>query len=351
MLFFRDIIGHLRGIEILQSFLEKDEIPQAFLFMGEEGIGKKTVAQTFANALLCLNRAPPDPRDAEDVAQNLIEPCGTCLSCRKMEDKNHPDFLMIEPEGAVIKIDQIRDIQERVRFKPLDGPRKVILIDPADRLNAAAANGLLKLLEEPPSYAVLILISGKPASLPQTVLSRCQKVYFYPLSLSHIEAVLMERKGWGVSEARLVTALTGGKLGEAVSMEIETARTLEEGLYSLVSEKTLANYEALFDVATTFSRDAEVMEKCLYYLAAWFRDVLVLQSVADPSQLDASWLVLSWRHDEIKQWAGRMNLHEVGKFLADLQEIQQAQIRNINRQLALETLLMQLRDKLPQKQL
>jgi DNA polymerase-3 subunit delta' len=347
MLFFRDVIGHLRSIEILQSFLEKDEIPQSLLFMGEEGIGKKRVAETFAMAVLCLNRTPADP--ARD--RHFIEPCGGCLSCRKMADKNHPDFTMIEPEGTAIKIDQIREMQERVIFKPMDGPRRMILIDPADKLNAAAANGLLKLLEEPPPHAVLILISGKPFSLPDTVLSRCQKVSFYPLSLSHIEAVLMEKKGWGVGEARLVTALTGGKLGEAVALEIETAREMEAGLHALISEKTLAHYEQLFETATTFSRDAEVMEKGLYYLSAWFRDVLVLQSVADPSQLDASWLVLSWRQDEIRQWAARMNMHEVGKFLADLQEIQQAQVRNINRQLALETLLMQLRDKLPQKQL
>lgn len=350
MLFFRDIIGHHRSIEILQSFLQKDEIPQALLFMGEEGIGKKTVAETFANALLCQNRILSDP-GGEEAGRPWIEPCGECLSCRKIADKNHPDFSRIEPEGTGIKIEQIREMQERIIFKPLDGPWRIILIDPADKLNAAAANGLLKVLEEPPSHAVLILISGKPFSLPQTVLSRCQKISFYPLSLSHIETVLMEKKGWAVSDARLVTALTGGKLGEAMSLEIETAREMEGGLHALVSEKTLANYESLFDAATTFSRDVEVMEKGLHYLAAWFRDVLVLQSVADPSQLDASWLVLSWRHDEIKQWAGRMNMHEVGKFLADLQEIQQAQIRNINKQLALETLLMQLRDKLSQKQL
>ena len=349
MLFFRDIIGHPHSIEILQSFLQKDEIPQALLFMGEEGIGKKAVAEAFINTLLCRSRVIP--ASSGQNLEGFIEPCGSCLSCKKMADKNHPDFLMIEPEGTFIKVEQIRDMQQRIIFKPLDGPRKVILIDPADKLNAAAANGLLKILEEPPSHAVLILISSRPFSLPPTLLSRCQKVSFYPLSLSHIETVLTEKKGWNASEARLVTALTGGKLGEAVAMEIETAREMEEGLHTLISEKTLSDYENLFEVGTTFSRDQEVMEKALYYLSAWFRDVLVLQSVADPSQLDPSWLVLSWRHDEIKQWVARMNMHEVGKFLADIQEIQKAQIRNINRQLALETLLMQLRDKLPQKQL
>ncbi|HEY5599688.1 MAG TPA: DNA polymerase III subunit delta' C-terminal domain-containing protein, partial [Candidatus Manganitrophaceae bacterium] len=126
---------------------------------------------------------------------------------------------------------------------------------------------------------------------------------------------------------------------------------IEAGLYTLVSEKTLGCYEALFEAATNFSRDPETMEKSLHYLSAWFRDVLVLQSVPDPSQMDSSWLVYSWRRSEIEKWAARVHPHEVGAFLADIQEIHQAQARNINRTLALETLLMRLRDKWMERQL
>lgn len=344
---FHEIIGHTRAIEILQSHLRRNEIPHALLFMGEEGIGKRTVARTFAQALLCQNR----PAEVGGDSKAWIEPCGGCLPCRKITDNNHPDFSAIEPEGAFIKIDPIREAQKRILFKPIEGPRKIILIDPADKMNAAAANALLKTLEEPPPYCLLMLVSSKPYSLPETILSRCQKIPFHPLSLSQIENLLMEKREWAEADARLTASLTGGKLGEALSLEIETAREIEAGLYTLVSEKTLGCYEALFEAATNFSRDPETMEKSLHYLSAWFRDVLVLQSAPDPSQMDSSWLVYSWRRSEIEKWAARVQPHEVGAFLADIQEIHQAQARNINRTLALETLLMRLRDKWMERQL
>jgi|GEM_PF-47794 len=338
---FGQIIGHPRALDILQSMLLSNEIPHALLFMGEQGIGKRTVALLFAQTLLCQARQIP-----AGESEGWIEPCNRCLSCQKFAAQNHPDLTIIEPEGSAIKVEQIRALQDKIIYKSLDGPKRIILIDPADKMNAAAANGLLKTLEEPPLHAVLILITSKPFSLPETILSRCQKISFYPLSLSQVETLLVERKGWSTNEARLIASLTGGDLGEALSLELEAAREMEAGLYTLVSEKTLGDYEALFDVATAYSRDEETMAKSLHYLAAWFRDVLVLQSVPDPNALDPSWLVYNWRHEEIKRWAARMNAHEVVTFLADLQEIHQAQIRNINRQLALETLLMQLRDKL-----
>ncbi|MBI3805650.1 MAG: DNA polymerase III subunit delta' [Nitrospirae bacterium] len=340
---FGEIIGHSRAIDILQSMLLSDEIPHAILFMGEEGIGKRTVARAFAQTLLCHERQMPEGPEGEE---GPIEPCGRCLSCQKLSAGNHPDFMTIEPEGSAIKIEQVRTLQDRIIYKPIDGPRRIILIDPADKMNGAAANGLLKTLEEPPAHAVLILITAKPYSLPETILSRCQKISFYPLSLSQVEKLLAERNHWSVQEARLIAALTGGHLGEALSLSLEAAREMEEGLYTLVSEKTLMNYERLFEVATTYSRDEEVMAKSLHYLAAWFRDVLVLQAVPNPSMLDPSWLVYSWRHEEIKRWAGRMNTNEVATFLSNLQILQQAQIRNVNRQLSLENLLMQLKDKL-----
>lgn len=337
---FHEIIGHPRALDILQSMLLTEEIPHALLFMGEEGIGKRTVALAFAQALLCHERRRPEGEEG------MIEPCGRCLSCQKLVDQNHPDLTILEPEGSAIKIEQVRTLQERIVFKPLDGPKRIILIDPADKMNGAAANALLKTLEEPPLHAVLILITAKPYSLPETILSRCQKLSFYPLSLSQVEKLLTERNNWSAQEARLVASLTGGHLGEALSITLENAREMEKGLYTLVAEQTLTTYDRLFEVATAYSRDEETLARSLHYLSAWFRDVLVLQAVPSPELLDPSWLVYSWRYEEIKRWAARMSTQEVGTFLANIQEIHQAQVRNVNRQLSLENLLMQLKDKL-----
>ena len=334
MQLFREMVGHARGIALLQSFLKTGEVPHALLFSGEEGIGKRTLAETFVAALLCTG----------DV--NLeMEPCTQCLSCKRLEDHNYPDFHLIEPEEQTIKIDQILKLQEVISYKPLAGEKTVVVIDPADKMNLQAANALLKTLEEPTPHTLLILISSKPFSLPVTLLSRCQKVFFYPLSHSQIETILMNRNGLSVSDARLLISMTGGRLKEAVLSDVAQAREREAALYSLISDETLLRYETLFKVATTFSETHETLTTALHYLSAWFRDVLVMQTVAEAKAVSPTMLVYAWRHNEILRWAGRMNTHEVAKFIADMGEIQQAQIRNINRQLALETLLMRLRDK------
>ncbi len=339
---FHEIVGQRRPIQILQSFLKSKAVPNALLFSGEDGIGKRSTATIFIRTLLCQN-----PTDGEDG----INPCNNCLSCKKLDHGNHPDFFMIappadgKPSGA-ISIDAIRTIKEKMVFEPMDGKWKAMLIVPAEKMTPEAQNSLLKILEEPPHYGLLLLVSSKPSLLIPTILSRCQKITFSPLSLSQIESILMEKKGWSVADARLVAAFTGGKLGEALSLSVEAARLQEEELNALVREETVSHYDTLFEVAVSFSSDLEKLEKALYYLSAYFRDLLVLLAVADSASIDPSLLVFSWRREELLRWAGRMNTHEVGKFLADVTAIQQGLIRNINRQLVLETLLMQMRDKL-----
>ncbi len=348
MPFFRDIIGQDQGVRILRAFLEREQYPSALLFSGGAGIGKRTTAHAFAEALFCraFHDANGKAKNAiEKPRENPIEPCGACLSCRKMIDHNHPDFSIVEPDGNTIKVDQIRAMEEKIIFKPLEGPRKIILIDPADKMNIAAANSLLKTLEEPPSHAMIILIASRPASLPETILSRCQKVYFYPLSQARLQSILMEKKGWTSEEALLLATLSDGRLGEALSMEVESAKALEKERYTLVSEETLNHHETLFEVATQFSHDKDALEKALSYLMGWFRDVLVFHSLRHPGENCASQFVFSWRYQELSQWAGRMSPEAVWTFLEDVHKIQMAQNRNINKTLSLETLLLQLREK------
>ncbi len=344
---FHEIIGHAGPLSALQSILRAGlrtdphtglgtgGMPHAMLFTGDAGIGKKMAAHAFSQTLLCQNRVETGP---------FIEPCNGCLACRKVASRNHPDFSMLAPEGNFIKIDAIRQLQEQIVFGPLDGEKKLILIDDADQMNAAAANSLLKTLEEPPPYVLLILIAARPASLPETVLSRCQKVAFHPPAYSVIEAFLMERKGWTTQEARLVVALTGGQIGAALALDIETARQREAELHALVAEETLATYDRLFEMAKRHADDADIMNAALAYLAGWFRDVLVVHAVR--TEVDPALLVYSFRAEEIKRWAKRMGPHETYTFLARIQEIYKAQTRNINKQLAMETLLMTLRDTL-----
>ncbi len=349
---FHDITGQQRGIRILQSFLKK-KTPPSLLFEGNAGVGKRKAAETFAQAILCQSPIIESPSDtlengASTSTAHLVAPCGSCLACRKMNSKNHPDFTVLEPDGNVIKIDQIREIQGKLVYPPVEGPKKIVLIDPADKMNGAAANALLKTLEEPPAYAILILISALGASLLPTLRSRCQKIVFHALSFPHIVETLMKEKGWTLSEAQHIAATATGGLKEALSMTVEEARGIDEQRHALIS------HADLFETASGFAGDSDLFETALSYLTTWFRDILVLKSLMNaqqdnPTLYPRKWnecqILFSWRHEEIKGWAAKWTLSEICNFLGNLQTVRDAQTRNVNRQLSLETLLLQLRKR------
>lgn len=323
---FDDIIGQKRSIRILRAFLAKGDIPQSLLFEGELGLGKRKAAEVFAGAVLCQSDVP-----------GRIEACGSCIACRKMKGQNHPDFSVLTPDGNAIKIDQIRKMQGGLVYKPVDGRKKIVIIDPAEKMNAAAANALLKTLEEPPPYVMLILVSGKSGMLLATLRSRCQKLSFHPLSFSQVLEALISEKGVSLADAHFVAAMANGRLREAMALDLADAREMELRHHALVSG------ENLFETVANFSGSAAVFEPALLYLMTWLRDVLVIKSCASEKPCDPALLRYAWRQDEMLAWGAAFDRSEINRFLSDLQCIYTAQIRNINRQLSLETFLLRLR--------
>ncbi len=334
---FGEITGQGRAIGLLQSYVERGGLPPALLCVGERGIGKATVARTFVATLFCSDR-PARGRES----------CGQCLSCRKIVRGTHPDFLSIVPEeeGSDIKIDQIRAMQGRIVFPPLEATRSVVLIDPAEAMTLAAANSLLKTLEEAPTYLLFLLLCSRVDALPETVRSRCQTIVFHTPAFSQVETLLMQKRGWSTADARLVAAFCGGRIGEALSATVESARAAESELHLQVAEETLADYSKLLVTAKRVAESDASFQASLRYLSGWFRDVLVLQALPSSQAVDPAQLVYAWRHDELAKWAGRSSPYRIGRFLARLEELQKAQARNVNNQLAMETLLMELRDTL-----
>lgn len=156
--------------ERLRSHLVADSLPHALLIAGLPGLGKRRLADALAAALLCDARA--DDGSA----------CGSCRSCRLVEQRVHPDLFLVEPEADArqLKVDQVRTLIEQVSLKSQYGGYRIGLIDPADRMNTAAANALLKTLEEPPQGVVLLLTASRPSQLPATIRSRCQRLDLVP---------------------------------------------------------------------------------------------------------------------------------------------------------------------------
>lgn len=202
------IIGQDDSINLLINSSKHEKISHAYLFYGPEGVGKSLVAKFFAKLINCEGK--------DD------KPCYVCDSCRKIEDKNHPDIFWIKPEedSLGIKISAVREIQERISFKTYEAKYKVFIIEDADMLLEDAANCLLKTLEEPPAESVLILIAKNREKIIPTIISRCQAVRFKSLKLPDLEDFLKDKFGVDKGKAEFLSRISEGSPGRATSFFI-----------------------------------------------------------------------------------------------------------------------------------
>lgn len=173
---FSEITSQERALRVLQGTLRTKRIPNAFLFIGDPYIGKTRAAVVYAKALNCYN--------------SEIDACDICISCKKIEQGIHPDVKILAPEKNTITVDSIREVEEFVSFRPLEGKYKVVIIKEAHKMNNAAANAFLKTVEEPPIDTVIILICENIFGLPEPLISRCFKLYFTPLPTKKVKEIL-----------------------------------------------------------------------------------------------------------------------------------------------------------------
>ena len=209
---FKDVIGHKKPIELLRRAIINDRVYHSYLFLGNEGIGRRYVALQFAKVLNCLERKG-DEADA----------CNQCLSCKKIDDALHPDVLFLEPEGPsqLILKPAIMQLQRELAFRPFEGKHRVCILTTADRMAPEMSNTLLKTLEEPPHHTVIILLANSAKAILPTILSRCQQIRFNPLPFLSLTQWLTEKKGLGEEEAHLLAALSEGSPGKALTLREE----------------------------------------------------------------------------------------------------------------------------------
>lgn len=203
---FADVIGQKLASTVLLRAVREEKVTHAYLFSGPESVGKMTTALAFASALNCQN--PTENGDA----------CGQCVSCRMISEGNHPDVQTISPSGAQTKIEQMKELRRSANFAPVVGKWKVMVVEQADTLNEAAANSILKTLEEPPAYLIIILLSKNPVLILPTIRSRCLVIRFANAGEDELKEALMSRFGAGEDEARFLTAYSEGRPGAAISL-------------------------------------------------------------------------------------------------------------------------------------
>jgi DNA polymerase-3 subunit delta' len=345
----KDIIGQDRPVSILKGCIAKERIPHALLFTGDEGIGKRLAAVSFAKALNCQRIAGeelqamgnllfevPETEHPDTGLETQSDACDKCPSCKKTDSGNHPDVFIIGPEGdgGQITVQAIRQLEEALSYKPFEGRWKIAIIDDSDRLNQAAANAFLDTLEAPPPQSIIILISSRPDLLLPTIRSRCQRISFSTLPLDTMCRLIKEKSGsMDDGQARLLSVLSGGRLGYALGDNLINQR---EQCFSIFSQMLESLEEEPWE-------DKEAME-------AWFEwSQLLLRDMAVYSATGQEDLLMNTdRAEYIKDVSRNAGLKDILKLARELYNIKRRLAFNLNKQLTYNFVSLLLRNNLGQ---
>ena len=269
-----DILGNEHIVEHFKKAIENNKISHAYIINGEKGMGKRTVAKAFAMTLLCEEKG--------------TVPCMKCHSCVQALTDNNPDLIMITPDKpTTLSIDHIRQtLVNDVELKPYSNSHKVYIVEDAELMNNAAQNAILKTIEEPPEYAVIILLTTNISALLQTVLSRCVKLDMQPLKKEVVKKYLMEKEKVVDYQADIAVSFAGGNLGKAIelSKSQDFAEMLDEVIQLLRYIKDMQAYE----VVAAVKRASEYKFRFTDYIdlmILWFRDVLVYKASQNVNEL------------------------------------------------------------------
>ena len=318
---FTQIIGHDRQKDILRRAVSADRLAHAYLFEGAEGIGKRLMALALVRAVFCQNRTG----------------CGECASCRKIDHNNHPDLHIFEPDGQYIKIDQIRELQRELSFRPLEARKKVCLIDQAEKMNPSAANALLKTLEEPSDNTLIILLSSRPDAMLSTVRSRCQKLPFARLPQQKIEEALQDHRNLDPRDAHVLAALAEGSFLLALGRDQEFYLERRREIIKSITGLSQASILPLLELAKTMAAEKELIPDILEVLQSFYRDLLIFQQGHPEESLVNIDLM-----EKIRKISGREDTASLLRKLEAIQSGRKNLDRNVNAQLNLEVLLLHL---------
>jgi DNA polymerase-3 subunit delta' len=328
-----EIVGHEWAVTLLRRSLATGRIAHAYLFSGPPQVGKTTLARLLAQALNCSDSNPP---------------CGNCPSCLKITRGIHPDVQLVVGEGAreSIKIEQVRALKREAVLAPYESRYRVFILRHVDRASVEAANSLLKLLEEPPAHAVIVLTAVDIEALPATIVSRCQRLDLRPAAQSAVESALRHR-GMPRDHAQLLARLSGGRVGWAVSASQDKASLSRrkqdlDTLIELLSSDRIERMEFADSVAAAAKAGREPVSsrRRLELWTGWWRDLLLVQAASD--RRTAEGVVNVDRLAELFALSGQVTRSQA---LAALQALQAAADQleaNVNARLAWEGLLLQL---------
>ncbi|MCI5602187.1 MAG: DNA polymerase III subunit [Lachnospiraceae bacterium] len=325
-----DILGNEHIVAHFKKAIENNKISHAYIINGEKGIGKRTVAKAFAMTLLCEEKG--------------TVPCMKCHSCVQALTDNNPDLITITPDKpTTLSIDHIRQtLVNDVELKPYSNSHKVYIVEDAELMNNAAQNAILKTIEEPPEYAVIILLTTNISALLQTVLSRCVKLDMQPLKKEVVKKYLMEKEKVVDYQADIAVSFAGGNLGKAIelSKSQDFAEMLDEVIQLLRYIKDMQAYE----VVAAVKRASDYKFRFTDYIdlmILWFRDVLVYKASQNVNEL-----IFKDEIQTIKEHAAKSSYNGIEQILEAMDKAKLRLKANVNFDVAIEMMFLTIRDNI-----
>ena len=322
-----DMLGHEWAVDLLHQHIVQGSYRHAYLLTGPQGVGRRTLALRFAQALNCPQ--PPAPG----------VPCRTCSTCTRLEAMQHPDLAVVQAEqvGGTLKVDQIRELQHSLALAPYEAHRRVALLLRFEEAHVSASNALLKTLEEPSPQVVLVITAESAESLLPTIVSRCEVVRLRPLPLETVRLGLQERWGLPAEEATLLAHLSAGRLGYALYLYQKPA---SQGLRKnwLDDHRRLLGSGRVerFAYSETHSKDKEQLRTLILTWLSLWRDVLLRASGASAPLANLD------RGEEVEEMAHRLGMQGASNMVAALQRTLDLIDRNVNARLAMDVLMLDL---------
>ncbi len=325
---FKDIVGHEQIIEHLKTAIEMGKVSHAYILNGPDLSGKMMIAEAFARALLCEKQDP--------------DGCGECRSCRQSDDHNNPDIIYVKHDKPnTISVDDIRtQLNNDIVIKPYSNQYKIYIVDEAEKMNQQAQNALLKTIEEPPAYAVIMLLTTNADSFLQTIRSRCITLNLKSVKNDVIKSYLMTEKKIPDYQADVCAAFAQGVVGKAIKLaSSDDFNELKESALSLI--KRLDDID-LYEMGEAIKQISDYKLQVQDYfdlITVWYRDVLYMKATND-----VNGLIFKDEVYDIKKQASKHSYHGIETIIEALDKAKLRINANVNFDLVIELLLMTIKE-------